>query len=613
MKEIQGKTCTIQQLLSGNKYGIDYYQREYQWQSKHMAELVHDLTGRFLEDYNPNNHRKEVGDYGHYFLGSIITSQQDNQKMIVDGQQRLTSLILLLIYLHNLQKGKRNAVSIEQLIVSEDYGEKSFNLNVPERNDCMEALFQGNNFDPTGKAESLKNLVGRYEDIEENFPYELREKALPYFVDWLRKKVQLVEITASSDDDAYTIFETVNNRGLSLSNTDMLKGYLLASIDNKEKREQADKSIKQWLLKFAEQGKDKEADFFKTWLRSQYVEKSVRDRKKETSQDFEGIGESYYRWVRNNAKSIGLTDSEAFYEWVTRDLDFYAQAYLRLLKASKTYTEGLESLFYNEGNIPNLQYQLLLAPLQPSDDAANVNVKLKLVADYIDCWLNRRLWNSKLITYDKVAREVFKLTKELRRLSLEQLREKLVLNLRRHNVKLNFSEPPRLNQRNRTNLKRLLARLIDWVEKKSDLSGNYTNYIKSSKSGYEIEHIWADKYERHKDEFDNQEEFSEYRNRLGGLLLLPKKNNASLKDKDYDYKVEHYLKENLLAKSLHQICYENAPGFLQMIERTGLPFKPYYKANGEEKSRFKKADLKERSELYRQIAEQVWSVTRLQD
>ncbi len=197
MKEIQGHTYTVQQLLSGNKYGIDYYQREYQWQSKHMAELVNDLTGRFLEDYNPDNHRKEVGDYGHYFLGSIITSQQGNQKMIVDGQQRLTSLTLLLIYLHNLQKGKRNGVSIEQLIFSEDYGEKSFNLNVPERNDCMEALFQGNNFDPTGKAESLKNLVGRYEDIEENFPYDLRDKALPYFVDWLRKKVQLVEMCGS--------------------------------------------------------------------------------------------------------------------------------------------------------------------------------------------------------------------------------------------------------------------------------------------------------------------------------------------------------------------------------------------------------------------------------
>lgn len=610
MKEIKGTTRTVRDLLSGAKYGIDYYQRGYQWQWKHIAELVDDLTGRFLEYYKPDHSRKEVGNYGHYFLGSIITSQRDNQKMIVDGQQRLTSLTLLLIYLHNQQKERNDAEPVEELIFSKKHGEESFNLNVPERNDCMEDLFQGNNFEPTGKAESLVNLVGRYNDINQCFPDDLRKKPLPYFVDWLIEKVQLVEITASSDEDAYTIFETVNDRGLSLSNTDMLKGYLLASIEDKDKRIEADQCIKQRLLEFAEQGKDKEADFFKIWLRSQYAVKMREPKKDSTSEDFERIGTEYHRWARDNVKLIGLTDSTAFYKWIKQDLDFYASVYLRLVKASKTSTEGLESLFYNADKIPILQYQLLLAPLQPSDDEANIDAKLKLVADYIDCWLNRRLWNSKWITYSSVMSEVFKLTKEIRGLSLEELRGKLVWNLRGH-VKLNFSEAPRLHGRNRTNLKRLLARMIDWVEKESDLPGNYTNYIKG-RSGYEIEHIWADKYESHQDEFNNQEEFSEYRNCLGGLLLLPKKNNASLKDKDYDYKVEHYLKENLLAKSLHQICYENAPGFLQMIEGTGLPFKPYYKANGAEKSVFKKADLEERSELYRQIAKQVWSVKRLE-
>jgi uncharacterized protein with ParB-like and HNH nuclease domain len=46
----------------------------------------------------------------------------------------------------------------------------------------------------------------------------------------------LVEITAYSDEDAYTIFETMNDRGLSLSPTDMLKGFLLANIEDPAKR-----------------------------------------------------------------------------------------------------------------------------------------------------------------------------------------------------------------------------------------------------------------------------------------------------------------------------------------------------------------------------------------
>src|ERR1035441_4386191 len=82
---------------------------------------------------------------------------------------------------------------------------------------------------------SRSNLHQRYRDIEENFPDELSGPSLPYFTDWLLENVHLVEITAYSDDDAYTIFETMNDRGLSLSPTDMLKGYLLANMGEDRK------------------------------------------------------------------------------------------------------------------------------------------------------------------------------------------------------------------------------------------------------------------------------------------------------------------------------------------------------------------------------------------
>ena len=100
MKEILGKAKSIRELLSGAKYSIDYYQREYRWQTKQMAELIDDLTTKFLESHEPDDDRGEVEQYGHYFLGSIIISDRDGQKFIIDGQQRLTSLSLLLIYLH---------------------------------------------------------------------------------------------------------------------------------------------------------------------------------------------------------------------------------------------------------------------------------------------------------------------------------------------------------------------------------------------------------------------------------------------------------------------------------------------------------------------------------
>ena len=60
MREILGKAKTIRELLSGAKYSIDYYQREYRWQNKQVSELIDDLTGRFQADYDEGQAREEV-------------------------------------------------------------------------------------------------------------------------------------------------------------------------------------------------------------------------------------------------------------------------------------------------------------------------------------------------------------------------------------------------------------------------------------------------------------------------------------------------------------------------------------------------------------------------
>ena len=133
-RQIIGRSKTVRELLSGMKYTIDYYQREFKWGEKQIKELVNDLVNAFYESHEENHVRKEVADYGHYFLGSIIISVKSGQSFIIDGQQRLTSLTLLLIYLNNLQQAKGKIdVKIDELIYSEKYGEKSFNLNIEER------------------------------------------------------------------------------------------------------------------------------------------------------------------------------------------------------------------------------------------------------------------------------------------------------------------------------------------------------------------------------------------------------------------------------------------------------------------------------------------------
>src|SRR3954451_22220898 len=147
MREIRGEAQNIRKLLSGAKYAIDYYQREYKWQAKQVAELIDDLEVKFLESYEEGQERTAVADYGHYFLGSIIISDKEGHKFIIDGQQRLTTLTLLLIFLHRLLEDPEQKGQLADLIFSQKFGKRSFNLDVPERTSCMEALYSGQSMD----------------------------------------------------------------------------------------------------------------------------------------------------------------------------------------------------------------------------------------------------------------------------------------------------------------------------------------------------------------------------------------------------------------------------------------------------------------------------------
>ena len=198
-REIDGKGKTVRELLAGRKYSIDYYQREYKWQTKQVAELIDDLANKFLEDYEPGHERSAVADYGHYFVGSIIVSDKDGQKFIIDGQQRLTTLTLLLIYLQRHLDDEDQKSQLSELIFSQKFGKRSFNLDIPERTACMESLYAGTEYVDNDPPESVANILARYADIDESFPEELRDDALPYFVDWLIESVHLVEITAYSN------------------------------------------------------------------------------------------------------------------------------------------------------------------------------------------------------------------------------------------------------------------------------------------------------------------------------------------------------------------------------------------------------------------------------
>ena len=200
---------------------------------------------------------------------------------------------------------------------------------------------------------------------------------------------------------------------------------------------------------------------------------------------------------------------------------------------------------------------------------------------------------------------MFLVMREIRWNSASEVREILSKRLATEGETFGSNDRFRLHGTNGRQIHRLLARMTDYVETRSGMPSRYAEYVhRKGKHGYEVEHIWADHPERHADEFPHPSDFEEYRNRIGGLLLLPKSFNASFGDLPYDEKREHYLKQNLLAQCLHELAYERNPGFLRFVRESGLAFKAH--------SEFKKADLDARQELFRRLAEEIWSPVRLQ-
>jgi len=157
-----------------------------------------------------------------------------------------------------------------------------------------------------------------------------------------------------------------------------------------------------------------------------------------------------------------------------------------------------------------------------------------------------------------------------------------------------------LNGQNKPFIKFFLSRLTAYIENESGDKTSFVNYMDTTQSKpFQIEHLWCDDYEQFKDEFDQRDRWGNYRNCIGALILLPQGTNQSHNKDPYTTKLPHYLKENLLAQSLHPTCYEKNPNFTKWFERVNLPFKAHEK--------MKKADVDDRLGLYSEISKKIWN------
>lgn len=593
-KTVDSKVFPLK-LLFAEKFTVDFYQREYVWEKKQLDDLINDLSNAYLKCWKPEHSTGDVRSYDPYFMGEVVLSTKMNERSaIIDGQQRITTFTILLIYLlHNFKELKGFPRSdVEKAIYADDFGTPRFNLDIENRKDCMLGLYNDGHYDPNDNDKYyVQKIVDRYNDISDCWNEKINGTNVVGFTYWILEKVMFSKVWANSDDFAYVIFETMNDRGLSLTHVEMLRSFLLANI-NEEYRDVALRKFDNTIVRLSAiklTSKSKaEFEFFKVFLRGHYAEELTQGK---DSSDFVKIGNAFHRWVRENEKLLNLKTSSDYVRFVD-EIDYYAKKYEQIY--TKIASRDVNKYFYLVVNSDygfTLQPALILSSINYNDSDEIVEGKTQLISKYITKVLTWRVWNQTMISQSALEAPIYDLCKKIRRLSLEEI--EMIINS--NPIALNdLVGSPTLNQQNRRRIKVLLSLITEIVARESKASDYMLN-----KDDVEVEHIWSDHYDRHIDEFTNEDEFNNARNNIGDLLVLPKSFNASYGDKTYEIKVEQYFEQNILAQSLNAKKYINNPSFIRFVTESKLGFKSY--------EQFKKDSIVERAELYKSILIWNWS------
>lgn len=434
---IDAKSKSLKDILFERHYKVGYFQREYKWKRNHIEDLIIDLERSFNSNWDKTHTQKDVANYDKYYMGPIVLYMDNAEFSIVDGQQRLTSFTLLMIYLnHQFKEVLKIKDKFKGYIFSDYFGSESYNMNIDERVKMLDYLFRKVDFDESVlKNESCRTILERYNDITELFPPSLLDRdVLGLFGNWLTEKLVFIEILTQTSESAYTIFETMNDRGLNLTQTELLKSFLLSNVRDDEKIKELDQV---WKNKISILNSiDNDQDFFKAWLRAKYAVTIRTSEKGSANEDFEKISTRFSSWTQENTKIkesstskllLDIKDPSSFYFFVKSDFQFFSDLYVKLrdYELNDQTPEHRFRLISYKGVSQSLSYPLILSSVQKTDDEDTVNRKVELLVKYIDSYGVYRQLLGEPITHSSIRNFIYAKVKEIRNTDLTFLTPKL--------------------------------------------------------------------------------------------------------------------------------------------------------------------------------------------
>lgn len=610
----------ISQIFNNIKYDIDFYQREYKWNDdldyKPVSALLKDIFYRFdLEKYNPNNEitPESIGKLEWYYLNSFLTNSVDGKKYIVDGQQRLTTLTLISIALYHLAKNCGLDTFITDTLRGSIQGTTVFGptywIGFKDRKAALDDLLNNHlDFSHTPNNISEKNIYANYKLIFEMLQNKYTTKhKLQTFISYFQNRIFLIEIEVDKDKDVAMVFEVINDRGVPLKPYEILKGKLLSQINIADR----DKYVDIWesaISKIEEYGESQIDEFFSTYFRSKFTDSTEQYRKLEKDRYHKSI------FLEDFDMKLGLKNNEVkCRDFIGSDLPYFADLYREILCFCQNYDKEYEHVYFNKLNNIDGQFLLILSAIFRDDP--DFNQKMKHVAKLFDRHFvalqltssyRSNNFNASIISLNGKVRN--RSISEINSAFQDQLLDDVKKSHGRDDLSTMFNyqffKSVGYNTSGSKFLRYFFARIDHHISDFSDLpdNGTYHQLVRQTngKDVYHVEHILANNPENI-DLFEDEEEFNEQRNRLGGLLLLKGKDNQSSGPETFDEKLETYnVIGTYYARTLLKDMYHKKVTFLQYIEDNGLNFKPY--------NSFAKNEIEERHELLYNLSKEIWDL-----
>jgi uncharacterized protein with ParB-like and HNH nuclease domain len=384
-------------------YSLDVYQRDYRWSDekeyKIVTQLLIDIELRFENNlkFNKRNHSSELPsilkdveeNFKPYFLNTIMLNEQGGNIYIVDGQQRLTTILLLLIKLYHIGVDRGAAVlNVKKFIGEKIYEEdmasvKHFKISNPDRNSIIRKIFEEETIsDADINNITQLNLKDNYIVIEKYFDTYLFDKnaifladKFNYYVYNLLQKVLIIEQVIKHKEDVAMIFETANDRGKELEPHEVLKGMLLGVLET-EVKEECNSIWNEGLKTFfsIDANYKNVDDFFRTYFRAKYADNAFQ---------YQQFANKYHRNLLSNEKIIKDLDRNKpskIEKFIKNDFKYFYKLYLEIFAHAKSGTNLY--IASNYANEQGQQFLLILSALILNDPEQDE--KINLVAKKFD-------------------------------------------------------------------------------------------------------------------------------------------------------------------------------------------------------------------------------------